>query len=97
MSYHVGDVVTIYGAWTNAGGTATDAGTVYAHYRDPAGTATTYTYGSDAELVKDSTGVYHVDISAALAGTWYYRFYSTGSGQAASLVNSFIVFPSDFP
>ena len=44
---------------------------------------TTLTYGVDAALVKDSTGHYHVDIDAATAGTWYWRFHSTGNGQAA--------------
>ncbi len=51
--------------------------------RTPAGVTTTYVYLTDNELVKDSTGKYHVDINANAAGTWYYRFFSTGTGQAA--------------
>lgn len=97
MSYHVGDKITIYGTWTNAAGVATDPGSIFAKYKDPAGTVTTYTYSVDAELVKDSAGIYHVDIDADEAGMWYYRFYSTGSGQASSTIASFVVFPSDLP
>jgi hypothetical protein len=55
------------------------------------------TYGVGAELVKDSTGVYHVDIDADEAGKWLYRFYSTGTGQASSSIGEFIVFVSEFP
>jgi len=52
--------------------------------KTPAGVVTTYTYGTDAALVRDSTGVYHVDVSVAEAGEYVYRFWSTGTGQAAS-------------
>jgi hypothetical protein len=44
---------------------------------------TEYTYGTDAELVKDSTGNYHVDVSALVSGYWYYRFFATGTGESA--------------
>lgn len=47
------------------------------------GTVTTYVYGTDAQLVKDSVGKYHVKINADAAGHWYYKFSSTGTGQAA--------------
>ncbi len=42
-------------------------------------------YGTDAELVKSATGVYHVDVDADEAGIWRYRFESgSGVGQAAT-------------
>jgi hypothetical protein len=97
MSYYVGDLVRISATWTNAAGSVTDPTAVLAKYRDPAGTVTTYTYGTDTELVKDSTGIYHVDIDADSAGKWLYRFYSTGPGQASSSIGEFIVFVSEFP
>jgi hypothetical protein len=84
MSYHVGDLVRITGTWTNAAGTATDPTAVFAQYRSPSNTTTTLTYGVDAALVKGSTGVYYVDINASAAGQWFYRFYSTGTGQASN-------------
>ena len=85
MSYRVGDLVRITGTWTNAAGTAVDPDAVVVSYKPPSGTTTTLTYGVDAEVVKDSTGVYHVDIDADETGTWGYKFQSTGTGQAVGL------------
>ena len=39
---------------------------------------TTYTYGVDAELVRDSLGAYHVDYTFSSSGAWAYRFEGTG-------------------
>ena len=39
---------------------------------------TTYVYGTDAELVKDAVGKYHVEITLTEAGTWLWRQESTG-------------------
>jgi hypothetical protein len=94
MSYHVGDLVRCAGAFTNAGGTAVDPTAVFAQYSNPAGSVTSLTYGTDAALVKASTGNYYVDINANAAGYWRYRFYSTGTGQAASEAESFQVYAS---
>lgn len=97
MAYSVGDSVRITGTWTNAAGTAVDPAGVFAAYRDPSGNTTTLTYGVDAELVKDSTGVYYVDVDADEAGWWHYRFYSTGEGKAASKPLAFVVAVATFP
>jgi len=78
-----GDLVRCSGAFTDSDGTATDPAAVLFKVRNPNGSTTAYTYGVDDELVKDSTGNYHVDVNANVAGLWVYRFYSTGSGQAA--------------
>lgn len=94
-TYQLGDLVRCSGPFTNAAGTAIDPTAVLFEVKDPAGTLTTYTYGTDAELVRDSAGNYHVDVDANLPGTWYYRFYSTGTGQAADEA-SFIVETSQF-
>jgi hypothetical protein len=64
-------------------GVLTDPTTVTAVVRSPVGTTTTYLFGIDVELVKDSTGVYHVDIDANAGGRWIYRFAGTGTAQAA--------------
>lgn len=83
-SYDKGDVIRCSGAFTNAAGEAQDPTAVLFKFKTPAGVTTTYTYDADDELVKDSTGNYHVDIDAGEIGLWSYRFYSTGSGQAAA-------------
>ncbi len=82
-SYHVGDKVRCTGTFETAAGTDTDPSAVYCRVKTPSGTTTTYTYGVDAALVKSATGIYYVDVSITEAGTWHYRFYSTGTGQAA--------------
>jgi hypothetical protein len=83
-TYDVGDEVRITGTFTDADGNAQDPTAVFFAFLAPSATsATTYEYGTDAELVKDSTGVYYVDLDLDEAGLWRYRFYSTGTGQAA--------------
>jgi hypothetical protein len=47
-------------------------------------TPTLYTYPTNPELVKDSTGNYHVDVDLDTPGWWVYRWFSTGSGKAAT-------------
>lgn len=81
--YDKGDVVRCSATFTNAAGTPIDPTAVIFKFKTPASAITTYTYGVDAELVKDDTGDYHVDIDANAVGVWAYRFYSTGTGQAA--------------
>jgi len=81
--YEVGDLVRASAAFTNAAGTAIDPTVVIAKYKDPSGNVTSLTYGVDGTLVKASTGNYYTDINADETGRWYYRFYSTGTGQAA--------------
>lgn len=82
-SYDVGDVVRVTGAFTNSAGTATDPTTVKHKFTTPAGVTTTYTHGTDAQLVKDSTGNYHVDIDVTAKGKWRYRWEGLGSGKSA--------------
>jgi len=84
MSYDKGDLVRCTAVFTNAAGTATDPGAVFLKVKDPSGNTTIYTYGTDAELLKDSTGNYHIDVDANQSGRWQYRFWSSGSGQAAA-------------
>lgn len=81
--YDVGDVVRCTGTFATSG-TNVDPSTVKFKFKTPAGTITTYTYGTDAQLVKSATGIYYVDVPAASSGGWAYRFESTGAGKAAA-------------
>lgn len=83
-SYHVGSQVKCQGTFTDSNGDNTDPTTVVFKYRTPGGTTTSYTYLTDAEVVKSATGVYYVLVSITSAGVWWYEFSSTGTGQAAS-------------
>jgi uncharacterized protein YfaS (alpha-2-macroglobulin family) len=81
--YDKGDLVQCACVFTDGNGAALDPGTVTFKVTNPAGTTTTYVYGTDAQLVKSGTGNYYVNVSAAGGGEWLYRFESTGTGQAA--------------
>lgn len=94
-TYHYGDLVRVTGSWTSLAGTALDPTVVKCQIRAPDGTVTTLTYNTDVTLVKGSTGVYYTDIDANQMGRWYYRFYSTGTGQASN-ETSFLVDRSVF-
>lgn len=86
MTYHIGDKVRCTGTIAQTNGTNIDPTTVRAWYRMPgsAGIVTTLIYGTDAALVKSATGIYYMDVDVDTQGTYYYGFYSTGTGKAAS-------------
>ena len=83
-SYDVGDLVRLTATFTNSAGVVTDptAVTCLLKLRYVIGsTATTYTY--PANITKDSTGVFHVDVTPTTEGIWDYRWVGTGTVQAA--------------
>ena len=82
-TYDVGDKARCTCTYTDNAGTVHDPAVVSLAYKDPSGNTTTLIYGTDAELVKSSTGVYYADIDVDEAGTWRVRCYATGSGQSA--------------
>jgi len=82
-TYDIGDLVRIANTFKDSTGTLIDPTAVFVKYRTPAGVTTTLTYGVDLALVRDSLGTYHADVSITAAGTWAYRWYSTGTGQGS--------------
>lgn len=84
-SYDVGDLVRVESTFTNplSDNVEIDPTTVKCTITAPAGVETTYTYGVDAEVKKDATGQYYMDVDVNARGWWYYRWWSTGTGQAA--------------
>jgi len=81
--YDKGNLVRVTGTFKNSAGTLIDPTVVNFAYYVAGAAPTVLVYGTDAGLVKSSTGIYYVDVSLTSSGTWYYRFYSTGTGQAA--------------
>jgi len=90
-AYNPGQPVRISVAFTVAGA-ATDPTTISLTVKDPAGVKTTYTYAG-ATVAKDGVGAYHVDVTPAVSGIWYYGWTSTGIAAADS-EGSFTVLPS---
>jgi hypothetical protein len=80
--YVVGAEVRVSATYTVAG-VLTDPTTVTVRIKTPGGTKTTYVYGQDGEVVRDSTGAYHLDVTASVAGYWHYRFEGTGVAAGA--------------
>jgi hypothetical protein len=79
-SFEVGQKKTITVTFCNAAGAAADPTGVTLEIRDPStGTRTTYTHGVDAALVKDTTGVYHFDLTLSAAGDWMFRWAGAGA------------------
>lgn len=79
-----GDKVRLSAAFTDIDEAASDPGGVLCKVREPDGTVTTYTYGTDAALIKDSTGNYHLDFLTSSPGRHRYGFYGITSGQAVA-------------
>ena len=83
-TFDKGDLVRVDISFTNSAGDYIDPTGVVFKHKDPSENTTTLTYGDDAELVKDDTGKYYVEIDADEAGDWFVRAESTGTGQAAA-------------
>lgn len=81
-AYVVGNMVRVSVTFTDETDAAVDPEGVTLAYKQPGGTATTLTYGTDEEIVRDNVGQYHALLTLA-AGAWYYRWAGTGDGAAA--------------
>jgi hypothetical protein len=96
MGYDVGDKPEVSVIFTTRAGVAADPTGVTCTIETPLGTETTYTYGTDAAVVKDSTGHYHLDVNATDLTSpdgdriWNYRWRGTGA-IVASEEGSFTV------
>lgn len=80
-----GDVRTVYTSspFVNDAGVATDPTTITVRWRRHGGTETVWTYGTDAEVVRDGAGLYHADIPITASGLYYYKIAGSGSVDAA--------------
>lgn len=80
--YIVGDLVRVSVLFMLANAPA-DPSTVVLKWKNPAGIITTWTYLTNVQLIKDSTGQYHADLDLLTSGTWNFRWEGTGTAQAA--------------
>jgi len=81
-SYDIGNLVRISVTFEDDAG-VTDPSVVKCQVRTPVSAPTTYTYGTDVAVMRESKGIYYMDIDTPYVGTYRYRWYSTGTGQAA--------------
>ena len=96
MLFPAHTLVTISVAFTNAAGTLVDPTTVTLTLSNSTADAITLlTYGTDAAVIKDGTGLYHSDYLPPNAGTYSYQWRGTGAVVAAQEA-TFQVLPSIF-
>ena len=82
-TYDVGDQRRLKATFTDIDGAAADTTTVTFKITAPDGTTTTYVFGTDAEAVKESTGVYYVDWTITQSGEHRWKWTGTGNAAAA--------------
>lgn len=80
--YDIGDIVRVSASFFNISDALVDPTSASMIFQKPSGSDTTYVYGTDAELVKSTTGVYYADVTITEAGRWWVRWSSCGTGQA---------------
>lgn len=94
--FDIGELVRVTSSFKNIAGNFIDPSVVTLKLKINTHTVVVYVYGTNAEVIKDSTGVYHCDVSATEAGTYRYRWEGSGTiGQSAG-EDSFIVKASHF-
>jgi hypothetical protein len=81
--YNHGDLVRLTAKFATLAGTPIDPDEVFVQVKLPDNTIRELKFGADPEVVRDSAGVYHYDLSLDVPGQYFYRWYSTGMGQAA--------------
>lgn len=82
-AFDVGDTRRLIVTFTNLAGVVTDPTGVTFSCKKPDGTSTAYTYPTDAQVGRISTGVYYVDFAITLVGRHVFRFAGTGAVATA--------------
>ena len=75
-------------------GTLTDPTAITLKMRDPSGAETPYVYGG-GQVLRDSVGVYHCDLTLGIPGKWFARWVAAGALVAVD-EQIFTVSPSAF-
>jgi hypothetical protein len=92
---NIGDMVRVSSNFVDTANTSTDPNTVVFKMKEPNNTVTTYTFGVNAQMVKESTGNYHVDWLVGASGFHVYNYRGNGVANAAEEA-SFMAVPSQF-
>jgi hypothetical protein len=94
--YYHDTLIRIEVSFTDSAGAAVDPATVVFRAKSRFGTEVTYTYGTDAQLGKESTGNYYADLTPDAPGRWHYRWQTTGTGTTLRTEGDFVVQDSKF-
>lgn len=88
--FDVGDVTRISVVFKNLAGTVVDPTVVKISIKLPTDVVLEYTYLIGAEVIKDSTGTYHMDYPITIDGMHYYKWTGTGAVYAAEESQFFV-------
>lgn len=80
--YQLGDVIKLSANFQN-NSVDVDPSAVTLKVKSPVGTISSYVYGTDSELVKDSVGDYSLNYTPSLEGRYAFRWVSTGTNAGA--------------
>jgi hypothetical protein len=83
-TYKVGTSVESRAQFFDEFGVALDPPSVVAKVQTPEGVETSYTYGVDAAVVRETLGVYHLWIETLTAGIYVCRWKGDGSVRVAN-------------
>lgn len=89
-SYPFGNPVKVAVSFLDEDGVAfTPTGAVLFNIWTPDGTKTTYTYGTDAEVISDSASAFHMWVRPTTqAGTWKYEAQALDADGAIDVANN---------
>lgn len=82
--YLIGQPARLTATFKTQAGVLVDPSTVTFRVRKPSGALVSLVYLTDAAVIRDSQGIYHVDIATDYPGTWHYRAEGGGSNAAAA-------------
>ena len=87
--YLVGESARIHVRVADISGAVIDPVSLVLRVKTAGGAVTAYTYGMNAEVVRESTGIYHADIALPTAGQWSYRWEvaAPNAGVAEGSIN----------
>lgn len=95
QEFDLGDAPRVIVTFRDFSGVLADPTTVTVKIKKGDGSIVTKLFGTDVEVVKDSAGIYHIDIDTDMSGTWTVRGEGTGAVKAA-IEQRFKVKESDF-
>jgi hypothetical protein len=75
--YFVGGAIVLSASFSDASGNPSDPSTVVLKLRSPYGKDYTYTYGTDTNVSKQSTGNYQAIVTPDGPGRWFTRWEGT--------------------
>lgn len=87
VKLYVNDQIRWTVTFATEAGAATDPQTVTYKATSPAGTTTSYVYGTASEVTKTSTGIYKLLLTLGSAGPWQFAAIGTGAVQKSEAIN----------